>query len=124
MPIEREKQLLEQQWPPSIQLDSQEEPVRMSELDVNWIFCSVLNMNWKDAKDVTDDLERRFLYDKAMYVSNQMSVREQEIREKQEALESKLNNKIDEITSPSEVGELPDPTEGLEDSPHADGLKL
>jgi hypothetical protein len=73
-------------WPPRLQIEEGKEPIQLHELDVSWIYCTVLNMKWGDAQSVTDVLERKFLYNKAMIISQAM-VEQQQARANQQAAE-------------------------------------
>ena len=56
MPKELEEQLMELEWPPVVEFPTEKEgetrPVTLTELDVNWILCTVLGMKWSDATGV------------------------------------------------------------------------
>ena len=66
-----EKMFAEAPWPPTVQFDEKEEPVTLTEMDVSWIFCSVLGMKWNDAQLLTDTTERKFLYNKALHLTEE-----------------------------------------------------
>ena len=96
MPEEREKLLLEQPWPPEVKV-SEDESVAMTELDVSWIYCQVLNMSWKDANAVKDNLERRFLYDKCMALAEGMQKQADLLDEKRKEYEAAIDKKIEQL---------------------------
>ena len=96
MPKEREDLLLEQPWPPQVQI-AEDETVEMTELDVNWIYCQVLKMHWKDAVAVEDNLQRRFLYDKCMALAEGMQKQTELLEEKRAEYEKAIDQKIDEL---------------------------
>ena len=64
---EQQKYLAEMEWPPVLELEGQR--VQLDEMDVDWTFCTVLNMRWKDTKLLKDVDERKFLWNKAQMMA-------------------------------------------------------
>ena len=109
MPELTEKRIMEEQWPPMVQmnetLESGDEPevVQMTELDVSWMLATVLKMKWTDVQGITDDLERRFLYNKAMWIAQAMNEESSKLEEKKSELEAQLDAKIQSLTNQQEA---------------------
>tara|TARA_B100000676_G_scaffold91986_1_gene91649 strand:+ start:2179 stop:2472 length:294 start_codon:yes stop_codon:yes gene_type:complete len=74
-------------WPPTVQFEENEDPVVLTEFDVSWVFCSVLGMKWNDAQQLTDITERKFLYNKALHLTEQAV----QTRMAQEAKDNEVN---------------------------------
>ena len=108
MPEVREKMLMEQDWPPSVILEEGADPIQMTELDVSWVFCSVLKMKWEDAQGVKENVERRFLYDKSMSLANAMQEQAQEIEERRAQMEKNIDDKLATLGPDISVEELKD----------------
>ena len=101
MPKELEEQLMELEWPPVVEFPTEKEgetrPVTLTELDVNWILCTVLGMKWSDATGVEDNLHRRFLYNKAMEIASSQAGRLDDFEKQKEELETKIDGQLKDI---------------------------
>lgn len=99
MPRELEDQLKGLEWPPKVKVDTEEgvQEIELTELDVNWLFCTVLGMRWSDATSVTDNLERRFLYNKAMEVATEQAQSANAIEEEKARMEAKIDEQLKNI---------------------------
>ena len=107
-----EEHLAKMPWPPMVQVKEDEEPFELTELDINWVFCTMLGMKWLDACGVTDLTHRKFLYNKAMMLAEDVTRKRVELDRKREDLENKLEAKIKSIGAevpPSEIDPLSTP---------------
>ena len=95
----QQKHLNEMPWPPILELEGQE--IQLDEFDVNWTFCTVLNMRWADAKQVTDEGERRFLWSKAQIMAAAMQQQADEIDAKKRETEQVLRAKMEDLKQQS-----------------------
>ena len=60
-------------WPPYVQFEENQDPIRMTEMDISWLFCTVLGMKWRDATGISNIMERKFLYHKAIILTEQLA---------------------------------------------------
>ena len=97
MPKELEENLKKLPWPPTIKLGEEEEEIHLTELDVNWMFCTLLGMTWASACDVTDEMHRKFLYNKAMEVAANSQGNKSQLEAEKERLEAKIDKQIENI---------------------------
>ena len=81
-------------WPPMVQVEENQDPFQLTELDVNWVFCTMLNMKWRDASSITDVTERKFLYNKSMMLAEDVTKERLRMDERREELEKKLDDQI------------------------------
>ena len=101
MPKELEDQLMELDWPPTLSVgagDGKTQEIKLTELDINWVFCSLLGMKWSDAKAVDDPLERRFLYNTAMDIAHAQDTHRSELEEQRNRMEEKIDTQLADIT--------------------------
>ena len=95
----QQKHLDEMDWPPILELEGQ--TMQLDELDVNWTFCTVLNMKWSDAKKVEDINERKFLWSKAQIMAAAMQQQSDEIDAKKRETEEVLRAKMEQLKQES-----------------------
>ena len=107
MPKSTEEQLLSEEWPPMIQVED-DQVVQMTELDVSWLLATTLKMKWHDVQAIEDNLERRFLYNKAMWIAQAMNDETAKLEEKKNMLEEKLDKKIEELTMQQDQIQAPE----------------
>ena len=109
----------EAEWPPKVQLEEGEEPVKLTEFDISWVFCTVLGMKWDDAQTLTNETERKFLYNKAMVLTENLVAQRVQMEEEKKALNAQLQEKIDNLNlpNPPEAPESPLDTNGPSDQP-------
>jgi hypothetical protein len=113
-----QKLLEKMPWPPFVQVEENEDPFQLTELDVNWVYCTMLNMKWRDATAITDITERKFLYNKSMMMAEDVTKERLRMDAKREELEKKLDEQISTLglqRPPKEkdplATTLPDPEE-------------
>ncbi len=101
MPKELEEQLMDMPWPPVVKIGTEENPeeVTLTDLDVTWALCTLLGMKWHDATAVTDDLHKRFLYNKAMQVAQQQSEATREVEAKRKEYENKIDEQLSNLAN-------------------------
>ena len=105
MPKKLEDQLNDLPWPPKVRLgdpnsdEGASEEIQLTELDVNWVFCQLLGMRWSDAAGVADQLERKFLYNKAMELAQGQVDQEKELQAEKGRMEDKIDDQLKNIAA-------------------------
>ena len=104
MPKELEDQLKDMPWPPQVRLgdpasDEPPEDLQLTELDVSWVFCQLLGMRWNDAVQVSDEMHRKFLYNKAMELANQQVKDGQDLQNEKSRMEEKIDDQLKSIAA-------------------------
>lgn len=100
---EHEEFLDKMEWPPSIPVDDGSQ-VKLTEMDVNWMFCTVLNMKWRDAKEVTDLKERKFLYNKALLMAQSIREQNEDIESKKAEVEQQIRKQVEQMQTQAVTG--------------------
>ena len=98
-----QKHLEDMPWPPLMKLEEGEE-FALDELDVNWMYCTILNMKWVDAKSITDITERKFLYNKCLIMAESIRSQQMDIENKKAEVEQQLKNQLQDIQSQAASG--------------------
>ena len=96
-PMSYEQMMVElenQPWPPNVQYKEGDEPKTITELDVSWVFCTVLGMKWADAQKV-EGIERQNLYAKAMQVSRMLEEQAFMAHKEKESMREAFQKKLD-----------------------------
>jgi len=92
-----QEHLKEMPWPPTVQIEEKGKPFQLTELDVNWVFCTMLSMKWRDATAITDVTERKFLYNKSMMLAEDVTKERLRMDARRDELEKKLDQQIEDL---------------------------
>ena len=98
-----QKHLEDMPWPPLMKLEEGNE-FALDELDVNWMFCTILNMKWVDAKSITDIAERKFLYNKCLIMAESIRSQQMDIDNKKAEVEEQLKQQLQDMQSQAATG--------------------
>jgi len=84
-------------WPPKVQTEEGQEPFDLTELDINWVFCTMLGMKWLDACEIKDLTHRKFLYNKSMMLAEDVSKQRMAVDQRRVELEAALDEKVKQL---------------------------